>query len=991
MDDLCLKIEPMPDHRGCSVQMVHCRDGTPVASTNIPPPNTADLRNRYLAAMRRLTPEQFPQSLIQELGEHLASILFPEPILQALRLRLDEGVVRLRVQVGSDLLASLPWEYAYVPSEGFLCLHPNLRLVRSVSIHADSTFCPPDTLCVLVVSANPDTPGYPALPAVAQEVSEIHEALLARPVLWDYLDSATPAALRHRLNKPPAPHIVHFVGHSDARPSGAFLVLQGTEPGAESLVFADEFAEWLPTHTTGLVVLASCLSAGSAQGIAETLSRAGVPAVIAMQTRFRDQTAPLFARAFYTALIGGESVDGALHQARRALQAQGANWGAPALFLNGTTEVLFNPISSEGAGAEAATSLPFKANPDFVGRQSFLTKLHHVLSGTTPVALVGLPGIGKTQVAMEYARAFASSYPGGVFWLDASRSRRLIEQYASLASLLGEDSSSHTTRERAQAVKERLGSATSRTLAVLDNLSESTEPSWIPRVGECQVLVTTRRPHLVQEGYRVMQVPPLDEDAALLLLQSRHEAQSETELQSARCLVRLVGGLPLALSLIASHVARLHCSFESYLNQVRNPLDTLRQARYTFQSATGHDGSIYDALFMSYNALSKEAQRTLHIAASLNLSSVSMGLLKEIYEETADAPFEETVSELEEITLASSMPNGRLWLHELVRLFVDEHVENPVLNEHRARACGVLAQWFAQANAQQRWQSVREETDTARALLSRVRDLAPFEERGALLAELATTLAGHGQFDEAVPLLEKALEEITALYPDEPMRAALCMRRLGYICEQARLPEKALQYVMDALDTAKRFLPPSSPEMVDYLTTAGYVLKMTGKFTEAQEYYEQALQQAMEVYGHEHPSVASILNNLGTLHEAQGDLQTAMDRLREAQGIDERLYGRVHVRVAVRLNNIGRVLAKTGQYLQAVQCHQEAAAIYEKALGNTVADVGESLVYLGDALRGMRDMEGARVAYCRALDIFERVYRRGHPDIQTVRRRLETL
>jgi len=53
--------------------------------------------------------------------------------------------------------------------------------------------------------------------------------------------------------------------------------------------------------------------------------------------------------------------------------------------------------------------------------------------------------------------------------------------------------------------------------------------------------------------------------------------------------------------------------------------------------------------------------------------------------------------------------------------------------------------------------------------------------------------------------------------------------------------------------------------------------------------------------------------------------------------------------------------------------------------------VGESLVYLGDALRGMRDMEGARAAYCRALDVFERVYRPNHPDVRIVRQRLQEL
>jgi len=69
--------------------------------------------------------------------------------------------------------------------------------------------------------------------------------------------------------------------------------------------------------------------------------------------------------------------------------------------------------------------VPFPHNPDFVGRDVELESLHGMLQqrqgpvGIRPTVLVGLGGIGKTQLAVEYAHAHRANYLGGIFWLNA--------------------------------------------------------------------------------------------------------------------------------------------------------------------------------------------------------------------------------------------------------------------------------------------------------------------------------------------------------------------------------------------------------------------------------------------------------------------------------------------------------------------------------------------------------------------------------------------
>ncbi|MCO5189961.1 MAG: NB-ARC domain-containing protein [Anaerolineae bacterium] len=84
----------------------------------------------------------------------------------------------------------------------------------------------------------------------------------------------------------------------------------------------------------------------------------------------------------------------------------------------------------------------FVRNPQFRGRQNDLEKLHRLLqmeadSDSRAVALSGMGGIGKTQLAVEYAYCNRACYDGGIVWLDdADPSRSLRQQLLDMARLL---------------------------------------------------------------------------------------------------------------------------------------------------------------------------------------------------------------------------------------------------------------------------------------------------------------------------------------------------------------------------------------------------------------------------------------------------------------------------------------------------------------------------------------------------------------------------
>src|SRR5262249_23437791 len=93
-------------------------------------------------------------------------------------------------------------------------------------------------------------------------------------------------------------------------------------------------------------------------------------------------------------------------------------------------------------GRDSPFTVPFPRNEDFVGRDEDLDWLHASLLGQQPVGirpagLTGMGGIGKTQLAVEYAYRYRAMYVGGIYWINAAEPIR--EGFAALGCRLRPD------------------------------------------------------------------------------------------------------------------------------------------------------------------------------------------------------------------------------------------------------------------------------------------------------------------------------------------------------------------------------------------------------------------------------------------------------------------------------------------------------------------------------------------------------------------------
>jgi hypothetical protein len=249
----------------------------------------------------------------------------------------------------------LPWEFIYDSSLGrFLAQSDYTPVVRYLEMPErirPLSVMPP--LRILVIASSPDDPEYVPLD-IDLEKARLQQSLdpLVQQgrVLLDWLEPPTLAELQERLSSSTY-HVIHFIGHGgfDNRSGEGFLVLED----------ARQRAVQAPSYRIGpllhdhrqlrLAVLNSCEGARNSRddpfaGIATSLIRQGIPAVIAMQFEITDVAAVTFAGGFYTALASGYPVDAAVAQARKAIliQPNDIEWGTPVLYMRSPDGVVFD-------------------------------------------------------------------------------------------------------------------------------------------------------------------------------------------------------------------------------------------------------------------------------------------------------------------------------------------------------------------------------------------------------------------------------------------------------------------------------------------------------------------------------------------------------------------------------------------------------------------------------------------------------------------------
>jgi hypothetical protein len=256
-------------------------------------------------------------------------------------------------------------------------------------------------------------------------------------------------------------------------------------------------------------------------------------------------------------------------------------------------KLFFAQIAANGSAPDHQTPPRFNDAPvdllstNYIGRERELEQLRELLDityGDNPsrCAVYGMPGIGKTQLALKYAvDSFSEHRYSYIFWVSAATVEKLSQGLANILDLLklhdrlNPDQSAKLTAAR-QWLESNSSESQGRWLLVLDNANRNTLRdirSLLPRTNSAgSILFTTRTKDLAdalasaagRENSSMELRPPSLEDATGMLL--RGAGLDEKLSLKAREAVKSVGRLPLAVDQAASFMKQTHCGIDDLLN-----------------------------------------------------------------------------------------------------------------------------------------------------------------------------------------------------------------------------------------------------------------------------------------------------------------------------------------------------------------------------------------------------------------------------------------
>jgi tetratricopeptide (TPR) repeat protein len=655
--------------------------------------------------------------------------------------------------------------------------------------------------------------------------------------------------------------------------------------------------------------------------------------------------------------------------------------------------------------------VPLPRNPFFTGREEILAALHTHLTTDQMVALTqsyalhGLGGIGKTQLALEYAYRHALEY-SAVFWIEAETGETAISNLLRMAEVLQLPERQETDQQRVVTAVQRWLSSHSRWLLIWDNLEDlELLPRLLPAVRQGVILLTTRCQTLGTLARGVPLCPMEPEEGLRLLLRRAKALEPEAtsgqirqfamrapgEYAAAETLVTAMGGLPLALDQAGAYIEETGCGVSDYLQRYEQQ----RVHVLDWRGGTGgnHPHSVTTTFKLAIERVEQEqgaAAELLYLCAFLHAEAIPEELFVagDVHLEpeqdrfcTNLVQFDRAIAVLRRVSLVQRQPETHtLSLHRLVQAVLRESLSEQEQARWLKRATAILNTAFPEVTPRT-WEQCERLLPHVLTVEAALPESAEDQELAEALYKAARYLYDRARYKQAEPLGQRALRIGQQIWGPEHPQVASMLCDLAYLYYELGHYQQAEPLFQRALCIWEHVLGPAHPALVRPLNGLGALYWKQGKYDQAEQAYQRACSILEQAPGGEHPRVADLLNGLALLAVEQGKYQQAEYFYQRALAIREHLLGREHPDTAQSLNNLADLYVEQGKYQQAESLCQQALGILKQVLGPENPDLAYPLRHLADLYLEQGKYQQAESCYQQVVHLWEQALGSDYPEL----------
>ncbi|MFD8046022.1 FxSxx-COOH system tetratricopeptide repeat protein [Streptomyces chartreusis] len=631
-------------------------------------------------------------------------------------------------------------------------------------------------------------------------------------------------------------------------------------------------------------------------------------------------------------------------------------------------------------------------NPNFTGRVDLLELLSSRLrEGTTavlPEALHGMGGVGKTQLAIEYAYRHQSEYDI-VWWIPAERPGQIGQSLVELAQRLGINTSSEANIA-GPAVREALreGKPYSRWLLIFDN-AESPERvrHYFPTGGSGTILVTSRnRRWSLVGGSLEVDVFTREESKELL---RRSGAPIEDE--EADRLADALGDLPLALEQAAAWRAETGMPVTEYLRL----FETKRSELLELSPPLDYQLPVAAAWNVSLDHLetrSLAALRLLQLCSYFAPGPISRAIFSGLGGGTIVPELDHALNDPIRLARALREVNryslaridhrtNSVEMHRLVQAVLINRMSSNEKERMRDGAHTLMAAADPKEPAQpDNWPRYAELYGHVVASQAIASDQLWVRE---LVMNIAKYLFYWGDWDLAVDFCEQAWETWQQRFGQEDTASR---RMAWWLCfvylrtgrhEEARVLSERLREIYEF--TAPQDGEDDREDAIEALNLVAAVRRALGEFEAGAELDTRVHARALRLYGEDDPQTLYAAHNLAVSLRLTGDFARALELDEQTHALKVRLFGSDHQQSLVTQSGIAIDVRETGDYIRARSLQESVVDANRLVFGATNPATVHAVKQLSEACRKEGDHTTALELAREAFTEFTRRYGHTHP------------
>jgi tetratricopeptide (TPR) repeat protein len=667
-------------------------------------------------------------------------------------------------------------------------------------------------------------------------------------------------------------------------------------------------------------------------------------------------------------------------------------------------------------------------NSVFTGRGSVLAELRERLSASittvVPQALFGLGGVGKTQLALEYAHRFAANYDV-VWWISAEQPHMARSSLAELGRALqleGGDNLDEAVRIVLEALRQ--GRPHQRWLIIFDNVDRPEEIRHLIPQGSGHVLLTSRNQAWNEEN-RALQLGVFTREESVAMLNRR---LPQLDPEEAGQVAERLGDLPLAIEQAAAWLTATGMPVTQYLEL----LDTQLIRMLDENPPLGYEKTTAATWLLSLDRLrqtKRAAAKLLEVCAFFAPEPISTKLIYSSRFTQVLLPHDPSLRDpilqgqlLREIGryALATLDNARtgMQIHRLVQAVIRNSLPEQQQAANRADVQMILATYERGAPENpENWPSyaliwphlrasgaLESEDPAVRQLVS---DMARYLEQRSdysssqelaedalaiwhdrfgedtatvlLTFHLANALRWQARYEEAYAADKRVLDRLTETEgEDHPYTVIVAgsvgadLRALGRYQEALEISESARARALDVFGDA-------DDRTLKATVNLAVSLRLVGNFAKAAEIDESVVMDRQRYFGADYPMTLQATDNLahdyralGRFRESRALLERILERYREVLGPGASLTLRT-------AKSLAATLRKLGEFNAAHALTNDTLRRYRETIGLEHPEALSCLMNRACEESALTDHRRARVTAQQAVDGFRAVYVTNHP------------